>query len=288
MIQQIRKVIRKSPWIRKWFALHIVPLGIFDRVILSKKLNQEWKVRLKTTLASPDNEHIPRVSNAGNVISGKQVMHNGLKINLGSYYGPEVAQILYQNKGVHEPQEERVFQEVLKTLPEGATMIELGAFWGFYSMWFNSKLKDAENYLIEPDPFNLASGQLNFRLNKLKGSFHSYYIGKGKSEKERIINIDSFCKEQAIQTIHLLHSDIQGFEFEMLEGAEQSLSRVWFVFVSTHSNALHEQCQKFLEKRNFKIICSANKDQSFSEDGLIVAQHSDINLLEPIDISIRS
>ena len=39
-------------------------------------------------------------------------MHNGLKIHLGSYYGPEGATQLIINKGVHEPQEEYVFQEV--------------------------------------------------------------------------------------------------------------------------------------------------------------------------------
>jgi hypothetical protein len=38
------------------------------------------------------------------------------------------------NRGVHEPLEEFVFQEVLKRLPEACAMIELGAYWGHYSM----------------------------------------------------------------------------------------------------------------------------------------------------------
>jgi hypothetical protein len=38
------------------------------------------------------------------------------------------------NRGVHEPLEEYVFQELLKNLPKTPLMIELGAYCGHYSM----------------------------------------------------------------------------------------------------------------------------------------------------------
>jgi hypothetical protein len=41
-------------------------------------------------------------------------------------------------KGYHEPQEELVFHKVMKRLPPNATMIELGGYWAFYSLWFCS------------------------------------------------------------------------------------------------------------------------------------------------------
>ena len=33
-------------------------------------------------------------------------MHNDIQIGLGSYYGPEMTQLILQNMGVHEPEEE--------------------------------------------------------------------------------------------------------------------------------------------------------------------------------------
>jgi hypothetical protein len=155
VIQKIRILARKNLAIRKLIAFYLVPTGLFDKVLLNKPLDRIWQERLRITISSPDNQYIKRVKNAGDVVKGKQIMHNGIVINLGSYYGPEVARILKENKGVHEPQEERVFQEVLDVLPKDAVMIELGAFWGFYSMWFKSKITNGINYLIEPDSFNL-------------------------------------------------------------------------------------------------------------------------------------
>jgi hypothetical protein len=130
---------------------------------LNFPLSSEWERRIKDVLDSSDNNKIQRVEEAGKVKNGKQVMHNGLLINLGSYYGPEYAQMLVQSKGVHEPQEEYVFQEVLKYMPKGAKMLELGAYWSFYSMWFNQKVDDAVNIMVEPEDFNLLQGKSNFQ-----------------------------------------------------------------------------------------------------------------------------
>jgi hypothetical protein len=61
------------------------------------------------------------------VVEGDPVfLHNGLRV-LGAYYGP-FSQLLAINRGVHEPLEEFVFQEVLKRLPAAPSMIELGAY----------------------------------------------------------------------------------------------------------------------------------------------------------------
>ena len=75
-------------------------------------------------------------------------MHNGLRVLYGRYYGSWVNEIISQLKGVHEPQEERVFYEVLKHIPAGATMVEAGCYWGYYSMWFARQVQDARG---EPD-----------------------------------------------------------------------------------------------------------------------------------------
>src|SRR5262245_43352844 len=76
-----------------------------------------WAQRHLDVLGCPDNDHIPRVADAGAVRDGTQVMHNGIRVHVGSYYGSEVTRMLERNRGVHEPQEERVFGEVLRHLP---------------------------------------------------------------------------------------------------------------------------------------------------------------------------
>ena len=275
MLNYIRKAIKKSSLIREFVAFKLAPSGYFDKIILNKKLNKYWDKRLNETVECPDNNHIPRVTNAGEVINGKQIMHNGIKIHLGSYYGPEVAQVLKANRGVHEPQEERIFAEVLKAIPENANMIEMGSFWSFYSMWFNKEIVGARNFMIEPEQFNLKCGFRNFELNNMIGDFTQAFIGKeSKDTGTRTVCVDDFVNEKDISHIHLLHSDIQGFEYDMLLGAEKTInaSKVDFIFISTHSNGVHQKCLKFLKKKRFHIKADIDMENTYSEDGLIVAQ----------------
>jgi hypothetical protein len=219
------------------------------------------------------------------------VMHNGLKIHLGSYYGPEVAQQLYANKGVHEPQEEYVFQEVLKEIKPGSTMIELGAFWSFYSMWFNSVISNAHNFMVEPDDFNLGCGKRNFKLNKMFGDFTQAFVGSKNSFSEGIhtIGIDDFCKEKNIGFIDILHCDIQGFEFDMLLGCTRMIEKdaIGYFFISTHSNEVHNKCLDFLLAKQYILVCSSDLDQTYAEDGLIVLKSPSYFGIDKVKISLN-
>ena len=104
-------------------------------------------------------------------------MHNGLRIRPGSYYGYPVTRQLRLTRGVGEPQEVRAFHEVLKYMPPGAAMVELGAYWAFYSMWFQQAVKNARGYLVEPTDCGIEAGILNFRLNNMFGTFEQAYVG---------------------------------------------------------------------------------------------------------------
>ncbi|MBS1596784.1 MAG: FkbM family methyltransferase [Bacteroidetes bacterium] len=292
MLQKIRKFGQKNTLIRNIVGYHLASSGLFDKVIVKYKLSDSWKKRINDVLSSPDNKFIPRADEAGKIKRGKQIMHNGLKIHLGSYYGPEYSQMLLLNKGVHEPQEERVFFEVLKTIPPNAVMIEMGAFWSFYSMWFNSEVKNARNFMIEPDKFNLGHGKRNFKLNNLRGNFVQAFVGK-KTENNnpvKTICIDDFTVENNVSFIDMLHSDIQGYEYEMLQGAQKTFAekKIGYVFISTHANDIHQQCLDFLNERQFIIIASANLDQSYSEDGLIAARAPYYPGINATNISLRN
>src|SRR5882757_2436953 len=97
---------------------------------------ERWKRRIALVKQSADNARIQTVPNAGKLEHDHQVMHNGLRITLGSYYDYGNTRLLEQNRGIHEPQEEYVFQEILKHMKPGAVMMELGSYWAFYSLWF--------------------------------------------------------------------------------------------------------------------------------------------------------
>ncbi len=291
MINRIRIWLRKNFFLRKLIGYYLSSSGLLDFYFRSYTVSPSWASRISNVLSSSDNVLIPKVTDAGQIKGGKQVMHNGLKIYLGSYYGPEYAKMLLATKGVHEPQEERVFAEAIKTLPLNAVMIEMGAFWSFYSMWFQKQLPHAINFMIEPDDFNLGQGKRNFKLNGMKGAFTQAFIGKESIDSTPVKTtcIDDFVEKNSINFIHMLHSDIQGFEYDMLQGAQKSIlaKRIGYVFISTHSNEVHGECLQFLMSLNFEIIASANLDESYSEDGLIVARAPYMAGIGKIDISKR-
>lgn len=263
----------------------------FNRYFPKYRLTATWRRRIDLVMESDDNKKITHVKDAGEVRSDHQVMHNGLKITLGSYYDYGNTVLLSENKGVHEPQEEYVFQEVLKHMPTDAVMLELGSYWAFYSMWFARDVKQAKCYMVEPDPHKMNFGKLNFRLNNLRGTFQLGFIDEHVDLKPRIptLNVDYLMKKHNIPFIHILHSDIQGYEYKMLKGATDAFknNKIGYVFISTHSNQLHEQCKEYLTQNTFDIVCSANLDESYSWDGLLVAKSKQIVGPSKIEITKR-
>jgi hypothetical protein len=255
------------------------------------QITDQWQKRLALVKASPDNHRLHHVKDAGKIHDDHQVMHNGLKVTLGSYYDYGNTVLLRDNLGVHEPQEEYVFQEILPYMPEGAVMFELGSYWAFYSMWFASAVKNARCIMIEPDPHKMNFGTLNFRLNNLKGVFDLGFIDGFTDLKSNIptYTVDHLVDKHQIKFIHILHSDIQGYEFKMLQGAQNTIDagKIGYIFISTHSNDLHQQCTDFLVKKEFEIVASADLNETYSWDGLLVAKSKFIAGPEKIVISKR-
>ena len=103
-------------------------------------------------------------------------MFNGLRVKRSGYYGPGMTALLARNKGSHEPQEV-LFAKILEMIPAGSCMLECGAYWGFYSMWFAREVSDAKVWLIEPEQTHLEVGQANFVANQLVGTFINSFVG---------------------------------------------------------------------------------------------------------------
>jgi hypothetical protein len=246
--------------------------------------SSNWSQRIALVKESTDNDLIPKNKFAGKIIDDFLYLHNGIKIHKNSYYGYCMLRLLMENYGVHEPQEERAFYDVLPFIDKGSVMIELGSYWSFYSMWFN-KETNGKNILVEPDYKNMLFGQENFKLNNMKGIFYNKFVHSYDDEKT--ITVNKIFELEKLDRVAICHSDIQGYEFEMLLGCSNVLHKIDYFFISTHENNLHTKCVEFLKENNFQILCSANLDESYSYDGLIVARNKKIEGPQEIIISKR-
>ena len=114
-----------------YYPVRFIALRTTHRARLREKKREMewWRYRRAVTISCPDNARIPRVPDAGRVQGNILTMHNGLRVRKDSHYGADMLRLLRENRGVHEPQEELVFAEVLKWLPDEATMVELGSYW---------------------------------------------------------------------------------------------------------------------------------------------------------------
>jgi hypothetical protein len=202
--------------------------------------------------------------------------------------------LLTGNRGVHEPQEEYLFREVLNQLPAGSTMLELGAYWGFYSMWFKRDVPGSRCYLVEAETDNIAVGIRNFRHNQLQpdGTLVAR-IGQsnsGMAEAVPTMTVDAVLRNFGLSHLTLLHADIQGHEFNMLFGAKDALSekRIDMLFISTHSMGVHYQCKTQLEKAGYVVPWSIDLIDSYSFDGLLVAHLPGTLPDTNIEVSLRS
>lgn len=258
----------------------------------------EWG-RVAMTVSCRDTERIAKVYGAGGVFlrpDGTRVqrMHNGLEVLAGGYHGEWMSEVIRQLQGHHEPQEELLFHSVVSfpgAVRTDPVMIELGAFWSYYSLWFRLIHPRARNILVEPDPGALSVGCRNFALNGFECEHLEAASGVHNAEipflcesdrvtrQVRTISIDGLLPELGLERVDLLHADIQGAELSMLSGAEQSIrdGRLNWLFVSTHHHSIsgdpltHPRCLEWLRDHGATIIDEHSVSESYSGDGLIVA-----------------
>ena len=245
-----------------------------------------------------DCDPVPKVVDAGMVLDDDgdgrrvQIMHNGLRVVADGYYGQWMTDLIRLCRGHHESQEERLFHEVVKRLPPDATMIELGGFWSYYSLWFLLNQPRRRAVVIEPEPTHLAIGAANAALNNLAPVFKPGFAGasfapelafesevSGKLSLPRY-SVEHLMQEQSWAKLTLLHLDVQGAEFEVVESCRNLFKAglVDWVFVSTHAHQIsgdpltHQRCLAAIRESGGIIEADHDVHESFSGDGLIVAR----------------
>jgi FkbM family methyltransferase len=249
------------------------------------------------TVGCGDCDPIPKVPGAGDVSAGTggtryQLMHNGVRVVEDGYCGRWMTELIRLLQGHHEPQEERAFYEVVRRLPPGAVMVELGSYWAYYSLWFLRAVVGGRAVLVEPDPNHLEVGRRNFELNGATGEFRQASVGRcplparpflcesdGRPHELPETSVDEVAGQLGGARIDLLLADIQGAELGMLEGAARTIDRggLRFLFLSTHHHAIsgdpltHQRCLRFVRDRGGHVLAEHSVPESFSGDGLIVA-----------------
>lgn len=246
------------------------------------------QVRIAITLACRDSDAIPKVHDAGRIfeLDGErvQVMHDGTLVLADGYCGDWMSRIIAGLHGHHEPQEELLFHGLLAHVRPGTLIVELGAYWAFYTNWYLGSVPGSRAVCLEPDPANLEIGRRNLVLNGREARLIRAAVGEvyaPAAGDEGIDCLDMPALEERIghEPIELLHMDVQGAETGFIRSMRRSdaSERLRFLVVSTHHESIsgspstHEDCLEELRSQGAVVLAEHSVPESFSGDGLIVA-----------------
>lgn len=265
--------------------------------------------RVAMTVGCRDADPIPKVPRAGAVFEhgGRRVqsMHEGTLVEAGGYHGEWMQRIIRELRGHHEPQEELVFHHLLAHCRPGTTIVEIGAFWAYYTNWYLGAVDGSVAVCVEPDANNMACGQRNLALNARSAVWINACVGRDPAEAVELRresdgavvsvpchSLDGLLEEIGRRPVEMLHIDCQGAELPLLESFGRAVGEglLRFVVVSTHhasisgSPATHQDCLRQLERLGATILCEHTVEESFSGDGLIAASFlpADATIVLPV------
>ncbi len=266
----------------------------------AKKLVNDLERRIQLTVSCRATDGIAKVEGAGGftVLNGieAQIMHNGVLVVRDGYLGPWQTRVIAELNGHHEPQEEVVFHAILERLSSegaGAAMVELGAWWSYYSLWFKKQFPEATIVGIEPDLPFLETGRRNYALNGVDDTFLLHGVvgptpgevfrfvaaSDGKEHEVRQYGLDELLRLAGVSFFDVVLADIQGAETTFLSTNAELLrsGAVRFAVISTHdpmisgSATTHRQVIDQVVDLGGHIVAEHSVSESFSGDGLVVA-----------------
>ncbi len=231
---------------------------------------------------------------AGKIIDGKQYLFDGSPTIYP--HGSDKVHNLYRlTRGAPEPEEIFYFLKIIKNIKANGTMIEVGAGHGFYSIIAAKYLLQGKQILIEASPRAINILKQNIQLNEFNK--RAIIIQKAVTNKDNnkinfkeqgyassidtsgeysvsTITVDRLIKDLKLKVVDLLHMDIQGEELNALRGMQNALSHklVHYIFIGTHSIAIHNKCEDYLKEKNYSILFSQDLTKNSSYDGILIAR----------------
>lgn len=278
---------------------------------LTKPAEISIEERVELATLCRDCDALPKVANAGAVITEHdgarvQVMHNGLRVLADGYCGPWTTELIRRCQGHHEPQEELVFHAILERVPGNATMIELGAWWSYYTLWFLQNRPGRRALALEPDPDHRALGEANATRNGLSPRFIDGFIGSTPLPAARFLrasgmaitiprrSVPELMTIAGFDTLDILHCDAQGAEYDVLTSCADLFraGRIRTIVISTHHHSIsgdpltHQRCLAAVEEYGGMVFAEHDVQESYSGDGLIAARFGpDRSTWAPIPVS---
>jgi hypothetical protein len=163
---------------------------------------------------------------------------------------------------------------------ELCTMIELGSNVAYYSVLFKQLLGSTKtlNILVEPVKQMFEYSKESFKYH----GFNGIFINKGIGNKHitnnltidcEITTLDDIINEVDLQTIDILHSDIDGSELVLLKENSQFFinKKAKFIFLSTHGVEVHKKCKYLLESYGYEVLIEEEKNIVGGDSLLILA-----------------
>lgn len=254
--------------------------------------------RVRMTVSCRDTDRLPKVEGAGEILvqpDGTRVqrMHNGLLVLEGGYLGGWTSEIIETLHGHHEPQEEVAFHEVVERIAateQAPTMIELGSYWAYYSMWF-ARRTGGRVVDIEPDPEYLEVGRRNFEINGLECTLLPGAVGgvpggtveflaesTGDTVEVPGYTLGSLMEATDLDRVSLVLADIQGFETMLIDNARDVIGagKIRFMVISTHDLSIsgrattHQDLLSTIDELGGHVVTEHTVGESYSGDGLVV------------------
>jgi FkbM family methyltransferase len=203
----------------------------------------------------------------------------------------------YCKRNVHEAEEEDIFVEMIKSIPSNGFFLNIGAAIGYYPILAMILAPSINIYAVEPlerhrkyfsdnielNGFNLT----NFTIYEegisadgenskfLDSGYGSSIISDDKKFKNALtiktITLDNLIKKIG-GVINFLQMDVQGFEVNVLSGAQETLKQhnVKSFLIGTHTKDLHQECIFILKKHGYFI--HVNRFETIDQpDGILLA-----------------
>ena len=163
----------------------------------------------------------------------------------------------------------------------GQVILDIGAQFGDYALIWE-KMYGCIVYSFEISPENFSILKKNIKING--SSIRAYNIPVGNGEEirftfngsmsykadngqpTRTTRLDGWIQENNVIPA-LLKIDVEGSEYEVLEGAAETISAARpKIILETHSRSLREKCDSFLKERGYLLAKEGRTVYNVSPD----------------------